>query len=377
MKLLIITHSFAQGPAQELFAFFQGKEDSVELISHPFSYCPDTRSTWESNHTSSRKIFSRWSGPSLGFYLKDLFLSIYWGWSEKYDWIIACDCLNALAALILRAFGKTRRVIFYSIDYSPQRFPSRWINEIYHRIDRCAATRSSLVWNLSPKMNEGRKKRWPGIALAPEQIVPTGANIDRIQRAPEEKATPLRLVYMGHLRRFQGIELALQMTKRLRSEFSEIHLEIFGGGDAESSLRQQCHELELDDCVTFHGFVDSHEELENQLAQGGIGLALYEPHPESFTFNADPNKPQVYMACGLPLLITEVPSIARELAKCGAAKLVQYEVDDAASAAAEWIRDRLKFLEARRSALDFAKSRSWPVLFRRALNETQDFFQEK
>jgi len=380
MRILVITHYYAQGPAQELVKFLRRKKIPVDLISHPFPYCKDTRSWMEfttAQGQSTSKYFWKWGGPTVGFYVKDFFLTLLWSKQSKvpYDLAISYDCLNTAAALTLRQLGQVRTVVYGCIDYAIRRFESSILNHIYFTTDKVAATYSDMVWNLSPKMHERRLEIFgQQHPLAPALVVPTGGDFEHIQRIPEDQVNPFRLVYMGHLRPYQGVELAIDTVAHLVGEFPEITLDIVGGGELLPDLQARVQRLNLSNRVRFHGFIQSHEEVEKRLTHMGIGLALYQPDSKSFTYFADPNKPQIYMACGLPVLITDVAISSGEICKQGAGLLVSYDIQSVSVAIRAFLHDRQAYLIARCQAIQFAETRSWEVIFEKALQRTPGCF---
>ncbi len=371
-RFLVITHYFTDGPAQELVAYLRRRGEHVTSISHPFPYCQDTRSWIElpaPDGGIDTRRFARWRGPAPGFYIKDVLLTLGWGIrpGPPFDIAIACDPLNALPAILLRALGRAKKVIFYSIDYTDRRFPSRLLNAVYHALDFIACRFSDRIWALSQRMTDRRAKRFRGHRLAPAETVPTGGDFEHIERQPDGDADPRRLAYLGHVRKFQGLELALDLVASMKDEFPALRLTVLGHGPILDDLKAKAKTLNIADRVDFLGYIESHADAERILSQHGVGLALYEPDPESFTYYADPNKPQIYMACGLPVLITDVPASAQDIAQARAGQLVEYTLPSTAAALRIWLTDRNAFLAARHNAIAFAQNRSWTKVFDRAL----------
>lgn len=69
-----------------------------------------------------------------------------------------------------------------------------------------------------------------------------------------------RLLYVGTLRKSKNIHLILYALARLREKYPVTKLDIIGNGEYESILRSLVLELNLSECVTFHGKVP-HEEV--------------------------------------------------------------------------------------------------------------------
>src|SRR5881396_2842273 len=156
---------------------------------------------------------------------------------------------------------------------------------------------------------------------------------------------------MGSLRRGQGIELA-----------------IVGSGPLQGTLKEKVRELGLNQQVSFTGEVPDHQELERILTTCGIGLATYEPLPESYTYFTEPGKVKVYLACGLPVIITEVPEIAEEVKKRGAGMVIDYDQDNLVAAVTTLARSESGYTAARDSAISFASEFTWENVFTRALS---------
>src|SRR5438445_788730 len=194
---------------------------------------------------------------------------------RQVDLYIGSNPINALAGLILRKLGLVRKVIFYKIDYVPQRFGNSILNRIYHVIDDYCSRECNWTWNLSRTMIEQRRDRIGPDRVKRQMIVPTGAHFDRIERLPVEKVPKRRLAYMGSLRPNQGIELAISAFPRVKERFPDAELLIIGSGPMESDLKRLATQSNLKD-VVFAGQIPDHKDVEQRLSRCGIGLAPYE-----------------------------------------------------------------------------------------------------
>ena len=68
-----------------------------------------------------------------------------------------------------------------------------------------------------------------------------------------------------------------------------------------------------------------HRRVEELLAEASIAAAPSDPSETTFTRFADPGKLKSYLAAGLPIVLTDVPPNARELADEAGAELVPYD----------------------------------------------------
>src|SRR5205085_7506685 len=112
-----------------------------------------------------------------------------------------------------------------------------------------------------------------------------------------------------------------------------------------------------------------HRDVERLLARCSVAVAPYAPSTDSFTRYADPGKLKAYLAAGLPIVLTDVPPNARELAAEGVAELVTFDAAAIADAVARASSSRERWLERRAAALAYARRFDWAVLLRDVLEK--------
>jgi glycosyltransferase involved in cell wall biosynthesis len=230
------------------------------------------------------------------------------------DAFIGVDPLNALCGLMLRTLRVTRRSIFYTADYSAQRFTSVPLNRAYQAIDGLCVKRSTEVWSVSSRIVEHRAEQ----GLPPERnlfvpnipAIPGSVSIDPEQRNDHQVIT------MGILGDQQDYSGLIAAVAELRHEFSDCGLIIVGNGPREDGLRAEVSGLGLDDHVTFTGFL-SHAATLELVAASGVGAALYNG-AWSFNHFGDSMKCREFMHFGLPILTTDSHSTVDEIRSSGA-----------------------------------------------------------
>ena len=88
------------------------------------------------------------------------------------------------------------------------------------------------------------------------EVIPNGVDTDRFRPEPHGTKGPLRVLYVGRLEPYKGLETLLQaMTQACRIP-SAFTLRIVGDGSLRSELERRSHALGLSDIVTFEGWVD-------------------------------------------------------------------------------------------------------------------------
>lgn len=85
-------------------------------------------------------------------------------------------------------------------------------------------------------------------------VLPNTVNIDIFANKVKRKVKDeFRFVIACALRDGKKIDIALQALKILKNENMNVHLDIIGTGFLEDYYKKICHDLELDDIVTFMG----------------------------------------------------------------------------------------------------------------------------
>lgn len=377
LDTIIVTHEAATGPAQELRDFLKPKVKNLFFIAHPLLFLPKMkeRSSYYEKYKNGKLIKRRqsfhWQLPEVLSYVKDCFYTVFWilASRDKHDLFVGSGNINALMGIILKKLGKVEKTVFYCIDYIPQRFNNRIINNIYHLIDKICAEGCDVTWNLSPRMIEGREKRWR--KNFPKQVVaPHGVHFSRIKRLPFDKIDKKEIVFMGSILQKQGIQLVIKALPEIIKKIKDVHFTIIGTGPYEKNLKDLVKKMKLIKAVTFTGYIESHRELENIISKGALGIALYNPKIDQFTYYSDPGKVKVYLGAGLPIIITDVPYIAGEIKKRKCGIIVDYKEENITKAIAELLKDENKLKTYRRNAIKYAEEFDWNKIFNNTLKRS-------
>jgi len=375
-RVLIVSHTFVKGAAQELEEYLSRRRiELLTFIGHPLECASDQRS-FIKNYQQGKLIGSRTSalwryGAVLG-YFKDLWLTFVWALrtGKHYDLLVGVNNLNALACLVLRSLRRGKRVVYYTIDYVPKRFSNRWLNAIYHSLDTFCVRHADVVWNVSPRMREARIAKGLSRYDKKQVEVPIGVHIQKISRAPSTSAGRRRVLFIGHIIEKQGAQLLVEAAPRVIAAVPDVRFRIVGDGDYRARIEQLVAERGLEKHFEFVGLVTDRNRLNDELRQGGIGVAPYVPAPDSFTYFSDPTKPKDYMAFGLPVVITDVPHIAREIQNRGAGFVIRYDADELAERLISLLEDDSLYERCREAALAFAAQYNWDEIFGRAVSYT-------
>ncbi|MCX6704966.1 MAG: glycosyltransferase [Candidatus Woesebacteria bacterium] len=371
-KIVIVTHEYATGPSHALEDYLNKRVDRLLFIGHPFVFAKDIRSHYrfydQGGKLREEKTFFSFGSNQIISAAKDVILSLIWILKKgRFDIFVGVDSLNSLSGIVLKKLGIVKKVIYYTIDYVPERFHSKLLNTIYLYLDSFVIKHSDIVWNLSQVMTEEREKRGVDKKFRQKQIiVPVGTEVN-IPEIPFGKIKRYHVVHMGHLMRKHGVQLAIESIPHIIKVIPQFHLDIIGGGEYEEALKKLAKELEVSNYITFYGFIQSHRKLERMLSVCALGVAPYMDAEDSYVRNSDPGKVKAYLAAGLPVIITKVPLIWKELVKyrCGVA--VSYNARDLARAIIWLLSENQRLRQYRKNAKYAAKRYTWSKIFSKAL----------
>jgi len=378
-KVLLVSHiTDLSGPTEALARFLKPRAKMLGIIYHPFHYCADRRSRGEL-YRNGRRCDEKQSGsmslPQFLTFFKDVLLSLYFfmRFKTRFDVYLGVDPLNAMVGIVLKRLGLVKSVIFYTIDWMPQRFPNRLLNAIYHMIDRFCVRNCDAAWNISPRIVLVREQM--GLAKSKNILVPVGVETEKIKLPREARKTSLRrLVLLGALTPSKGVDLVVEAYPAIKEKHPDLELVVIGRTplDAvEDGIAYEPYEIRLralGDSVKLLG-VKSHDEVLKLLPDFDIGLALYKPDPNNLSLWADPSRVKDYLACGLPVIITDVPEIARDIAEHQAGIVIHYTPQDLVRAIGR-LSHPGTFRKMRENAIRYMKNYSWESIFTRAFHKS-------
>jgi glycosyltransferase involved in cell wall biosynthesis len=357
----IVANGFADGPAQALRDYLRARGARIEFVSHPLS-AEDGRAhvveSWAGEELTARRTIRLPVGPPSSYALDPLVplriprVDVWFGFNPS-------ACARGVAA---RRLGRARSVVLWSVDFVPNRFGRGTLQtRVYDRLDRFCCLRADARIELTNDAATARNSRH-GLRRDESTafVVPMGAWLARVPTVDAESRARRRVVLLAHLVRRQGADLLLEAMALLRE--ARVTADVVGTGPLEEALRTQARELGLDGAVTFHGFVSDHREVERILANASLGVAPYRPGEGTFTTHADPGKLKAYVAAGLPVVLTDVPPNAAELAEEGGAEITPFDPRAFADSIARLLDSPDDWDRRSAAALAYAERFDWPVL---------------
>ncbi len=313
------------------------------------------------------------SKTQISFKLRDFLAVLEWGIfsGQKYQLFIGLESVNTLAGVILKKLGRIQIVVYYVSDYSPNRYPSRWLNNFYLWLDRFCATKADFIWDVSKAMQPARIKA--GLdprKSAPEINVPNALFPKQIDYLSLNALKPNTLVYAGTFGKENGVDLGIKAIPLIKRKIPNIKLHIYGGdGPDEKKLKKLVDKLNLQKSVLFHGLILNPVKLSGLIRRFQIGIAPYLAIPGSHRWYADATKLRLYLAAGLPIVTTQVPPLGREIAEAGGGLITKDNPKDFAETVVKLLTNANLYQKTRQAAIKYIKHNTWENSYINALKK--------
>ncbi|MEI6532797.1 MAG: glycosyltransferase [Candidatus Roizmanbacteria bacterium] len=367
--IVISTHYLVYGASQALLDYLNNKKIYIiTYVQHPL-FINGNSSTVTSYvkgvKTSSKKWFY-FSNLSILKFALEIMSNIITGlFMKKSNVFFGFDSLNAFSGIILRFLKKTNFVVYYTIDYVPERFSNSLLNNIYHLFDKFCITYADEVWNVSPRISEGREqKRGLKLTKYPNQrTVPIGIWFDKIKRLPFEKISPHKLFFIGNIQEGSGLQYVIKAIPDILKEIPDFFFLIVGGGDYLPNIQKLVKELRLAKYIKFTGWIIDRNRLDTIMADSALAVALYDKQSNNYTYYADPTKPKDYLSAGLPIIMNDLPHYAYDLEKNKCAIIIESDPVQISNAIIKLLSNSILLQKYRKNALNYIKKYDWNIIF--------------
>lgn len=382
MNILFVMHTRITHFLEIFRDFSAPKCKTYTIIDHPLHPLSGTTSkltVYEKKKLLQKTTLPRIHGPYTINFLKDFFLTIYWGLTAGivYDLGIGANNLNTLSLLVLKKLGRVKRVIFMCIDYSPNRYDNPILDWVYHWVDRMCCYHADVIWNSSGRMNEARVKNGVDEKRIVHTIVmPDGSNFDHKKRLPISSIDRKLIIYAGHMRPVMGIELILDAYKEVQKTVPAAKLLLIGDGPELEKYKHHARRLGLEKRAIFTGLLKTHAEVDNLLQRGAIGLALFAPDKSSYEYYSDVGKPKAYLAAGMPVIITRVPEIADIIEHEKAGIVVRYTKEDLVHTLEILLTDDRMYRSLRKNSVRLSKKYIWEHIFTHTFRQSLNYLMK-
>lgn len=270
---------------------------------------------------------------------------------HRPDICIAIDPVNAFSALIAKKSGSIKTVIFYSADYAINRFKNKFLNYIYHALDRYAINNADLIWNVSSRIQKIRERQ--NVPNTRNILIPNSPLVKTFNQFRATTRKSQSMVLMANFTPAIDYSMIVSVVKELKYKYKNIHMGFIGTGELEEQVRKKVNKLKLSANFTFHGFMP-HQKAISTAALYQVGLAPY-ANLQSWTKFGDSLKAREYMALGLPVIISKNVSTSDDIKRYNAGITINMKKKELKKAIVAIFGDRKYYLFLQKNALRLAR----------------------
>ncbi|MFA6446262.1 MAG: glycosyltransferase [Candidatus Paceibacterota bacterium] len=244
-----------------------------------------------------------------------------------YSIYFTVNAFTAWAGNILRSLGLVQKTIFWVWDYYPPIHKDnivRFMRFLYWQFDIPATKQSDHIVFLNKRLGDLRKK----LGILPTNISypVVGIGTNPIQKIQQKTTQPVKLVFIGVLKKSQGLDLVYKSADLLTKKYPNITLHIIGGGPDETHYRSLASSSSIKSI--FHGYVQNNSHVNAILKSCHIGIAPYIPDKENIIYYTDPSKIKRYLEVGLPVITTNVFDFSKEISRKHAGIVIPYRSNE-------------------------------------------------
>ena len=202
-------------------------------------------------------------------------------------------------------------VFFRALDISHEIVPSRLLAAPTRAIERYVYNRARAVSVLTPRL--GKYIQTYGVPSSRIRIQPGGVDVglfspgkpndDLLAKWGIGRGDPV-VLFMGTIYRFSGLDRVIADWPKLQVRLRSPRLLIVGHGEDEGRLKKLAAANGVDDSVIFTG-VQPYALLPDFIRSADVCINPFELN--AVTRDIMPTKLAQYLACGKPLVATELP----------------------------------------------------------------------
>jgi len=233
---------------------------------------------------------------------------------------------------------------------------------IARRIRRQMFSRAARVIAVSSGIRDGLVSMY-GLHRDRVAVVPNGANTSRFHPKDRDSSriafrlerNDFIVCFVGSLVAWQGIPTLIAAAERLRTRIPRLRIVMVGGGPDSDALKAQVWQSSMRNICIFAGEVP-YESVPTIIAASDVCVA-----PFVRTRKASPIKVFEYLACGKPVVSSDIDDLGDFLKRSHAGVVIEPGNAEALANGIEWVYNHPEeALElARRGRLAVEQTRSW------------------
>lgn len=274
------------------------------------------------------------------------------------------ESVNAATGKWIKNLLNIEYNIYYIFDWSVRWFKNALLNYIYVWFDKYACRHSDYIWNITDRIAQGRLRilKYDEKKIGTQLTVPYGMPFRGDLVREGINGVLDTIVYSGYLTYENGAMILPEIAKEIEKIDKNIKIVIIGSGEQFQEMKEKITESKLKN-VFLKGHIANQDEIDRLLAKSHIAIAPYKDIPYSKKKYGDVIKIRNYFACGLPVIITEVPPVAKEIADEKLGFVAPYNAKEFARSCIELLSNKQLYSQMRNNVLNKAKNHHWDNIF--------------
>ena len=287
------------------------------------------------------------------------------------QFLIGMESVNTLVGQSFRKALNILKVIYYTFDWSPQRYHSRLMSAAFNWLDKRACERADVSWNVTDAIAEARRDilHYDLSRMAKQLTVHYGVEFRKNLVRPYDELEKFKVIFSGGHHVDNGTQFLPDIARQVQAANPKITFIITGGGTMTDELKAKVRAYNLHN-VTFTGYIEGTENLDRLTCECLIGLAPYPDTSVSTKKYGDVIKIRAAFACGLAVVSTHVPPAAKEIREEGLGIVTGVDAKEMADAILKLCSDETLLRKCREAAIRKAMDHNWTSIYTRAVSQS-------
>lgn len=271
--------------------------------------------------------------------------------------------------IILKKLGKVDYVVYRVMDFFPVPKSGfyKFLNKIFHKFDKYCLNNSDSIWFTTKGHIIGREKYgYFDRNKSNYQMIPLTVDMKKFTiKNPHNKD----MIYCGMISKYHMFDLIFDVVEEISKKHPDFRLKIIGGGPDKDYYEKLAKNKNLDKNIIFYGFMPENQKFRDLMADNILGIALYKDE-EDYMKYTEPAKVKYYLNFGVPVVVSRVPQIAKELDEKKVAFSVKNNKDEIVAIIDKYLNHKSMQSEYKNNIKKFIKSVDINYLLDKNFQET-------
>lgn len=261
-----------------------------------------------------------------------------------------------MTGVLLKAMGRTEKLIYEDVDYAPGYTTSRFRGRILKWMEQGCVR--SADWVVSTNNDLALLRRSQGARQV--VVIPNGVDYNLFAAAQVKEPHSPTLVYLGAFQSWSGLDLVIRAFPDIVKRIPSARLLLIGGGAEEDTYKRLAQDAGCQDRIIFYGYLP-YEDIPAVMREGDIGIAMHVPN-ERIKYSCSMKILQ-YMASGMPVVTTNISERAALVRESGAGLAIPFNSECFVGAVTNLLLDQARYITCAQNAIACAQRYDWARIY--------------